>query len=150
MAQITCEELNAVWNVKKQLEREQRRLVDLEICAGSTTPRLDGMPHTTPLTYKTERIATLILDCHNAIEQLSQQLVQSKFILLQKLKSFNLRELQERVLSYHYVACLKFKEIAKLMNYTSQYIIKLHSQGPYSLGLSLGEMNSCKSLSHFH
>lgn len=148
MARITCEELNAVWHIKRQIEREQRRLHDLELCIAPTPPVLDGMPHCPPLVYKVERVATLLLDTQQLINSLGEQLAQCKFELLMKLQSFRLSELQERVLSYHYVACLKFGEIAKLMNYTYQHIHRLHNQGLNSLGLTFNQMNSCKCLDH--
>lgn len=147
MPLLTCEELNAVWSVKKQLEREQRNLVDLRLMAEPSRAPLDGMPHATPLTYKVERIAGLIVESQKLISQLSELLANRKFELLSKLQSLNLNELQQRVLSYHYVACLKFSEIAHLMNFTKDYIHFLHRHGLKALGLSSEAMNKCKKAS---
>lgn len=137
MPVMTCEELNSVWSVKRRLEREKRNLIDLQIMAEPASPRLDGMPHTHPLTYKVEGIATMMVDSQRLIDQLGESLAQRKFALLNKLQSLNLNELQQRVLSYHYVACLKFKEIARLMSFTDDYIHFLHRHGLKSLGLSV-------------
>ena len=137
MPLMTCEELNSVWSVKRRLEREKRNLVDLQIMAEPSTPNLDGMPHAHPLTYKVERIAALMVDSQRLIEQLGELLANRKFELLTKIQSLKLNELQQRVLSYHYVACLKFKEIARLMSFTDDYIHFLHRHGLKSLGLSV-------------
>ena len=40
---MTCNELNAVWIIKLKIEREQRRLRDLQILAEPSVPKLDGM-----------------------------------------------------------------------------------------------------------
>ena len=141
---MTCEELNSVWFIKRSIEKKQRRLKDLQILAEPSAPLLDGMPHAKPVTYKVERIANLMIDCKQSIDNLNKALEQKKFDLLTRIQSLNLKELQQRVLSYHYVACMKFSEIAKLMGFTRNYIQKLHSKGLISLGLTVDEMNQCK------
>ena len=141
---MTCEELNSVWFIKRSIEKKQRLLKDLQILAEPSAPKLDGMPHAKTLTYKVERIAAMIVDCQRLIDSLLVNLEQCKIELLSKLQSLKLNELQQRVLSYHYVACLKFNEIAKLMGFTRNYIQKLHSKGLISLGLTVDEMNQCK------
>lgn len=141
---MTCEELNAVWTLKHAIEREQRRLRDLEVLAEATTPVLDGMPHAKPLVYKTERIAIKLTECKSLIEELTAQMVETKFALLNKLQSFRLNEFVERVLSYHYVSCLTFGKIAKLIGFTANYVRKLHAKGLSDLNLSIVRMNKLK------
>ena len=139
MAMITHEELNSVWALKQRVDRERRRLTDLEVLAEAITPILDGMPHSKPIEYKVERLAVKSADCKSLINSLSEQLIQAKFELLNRLQTFNLSELQERVLSYHYVSCMKFKEIAKRIGYTNDYIRKLHAKALKVLGLEIDE-----------
>lgn len=147
MPLLTCEELNAVWIVKKRLEREQRNLVDLRLMAEPSPPPLDGLPNAKSLTYKVERIATLMIESQQLIERLGNMLAERKFELLTKLQSLQLNELQQRVLSYHYVACLKFAEIAKLMSYTKLHVHFLHRQALKALGLTVDDMNKVKNVS---
>ena len=147
MPLMTCEELNAVWSVKKRLEREQRYLADLRLMAEPSSPQLDGMPHAKPLTYKVERIAGLMVESQQLIDRLGGLLAERKFELLTKLQSIQLDELQQRVLSYHYVACLKLRDIAKLMNFSLVYIQSLHRKGLKSLGLTVEAMNDEKKKS---
>lgn len=144
MIRMSCAELNVVWVLKMRLDREQRRLQDLQIIAESMTPILDGMPHAKPLSYKVEQLATMTADCKDTIANLTEQLVQAKFNLLSKLQSLKLNELYERVLSYHYVACLQFDAIAKLMSFTRDYVWKLHKRGLEFVGLTLEEMTALK------
>lgn len=133
---MSCEDLNAVWALKTLLEAEQHRLFDLRVMAEPSAPLLDGMPHAQPQTYKVERIAGLMIDCQHKIEKLEEEMAQRKFELLIRLQSLKIDELQQRVLSYRYVACLKFVEIARLMNFTKDYIHFLHRHGLKALGLS--------------
>lgn len=147
MPLLTCEELNSVWIVKKRLEREQRNLVDLRLMAEPSSPPLDGLPTAKPLTYKVERIAALMVESQQLIERLGDMLAQRKFELLRKLQALRLNELQQRVLSYHYVACLKFADIARLMNFTKDYIFVLHRHALKALGLSVELMSQCKKSS---
>ena len=147
MPAITCEELSEVWTLKQSLAMEQRRLIDLRSLAEPSTPILDGMPHVQPLTFKVERIAGLMIDCQQLIEKLEQEIAQRKFELLTKLQAVKINEIQQRVLSYRYVACLKFNEIAKAMNFTYVYIHILHRKGLKSLGLTNDEMAKLKKLS---
>lgn len=142
---MTCEELNAAWTLKHAIEREQRRLKDLEVMAEATTPILDGMPHSKPLVYKTERIAIKLTECKSLIEELTAQMVETKFALLTKLQSYHLNEFVERVLSYHYVSCLTFGKIAKLIGFTTDYVRKLHVKGLKKLGLDIDAMNNVKN-----
>lgn len=147
MNELTCAEMNSVWTLKKLLEREQRRLKDLEVFSSSTSPILDGMPHAKPLVYKVERLATMMCECQSRIDELAEQLIQAKFDLLNRIQSQRINELCERVLCYHYVTCLRMNEVAKLMNYTRDYVWKLHNRGLRILGLSATEMKHIKESS---
>ena len=142
---ITCEEMNSVRQIKARLDREQHRIQDLEILAKSNVQHLDGMPHAKPLSSKVEQFVMLMDECQKSIDSLAEQLVQAKFNLLCRLQAQQLSELLERVLSYHYVACLSLGEIARLMHYTRDYIWKLRNKGLKALGLSLDEMKRSKS-----
>lgn len=144
MNELSCAEMNAVWRVKKLLEREQRRLKDLEVFSSSTSPILDGMPHAKPLVYKVERLATMMCECQSRIDELAEQLIQAKFDLLNRIQSQRINELYERVLCYHYVSCLKMFEVAKLIGYTREHIWKLHNRGLKALGLNPTEMKHVK------
>lgn len=147
MSMLSYEELNGVWETKLRLEREKRRLVDLKVCAVSMTPILDGMPHAPALESKVERSALLIAETEQKIKDMCQSLVQRKFDLLTRLQALPLNELQQRVLSYHYVACLRFPEIAKMLSFTKDYVNKLHNRGLRALGLDVDEMNKFKQSS---
>lgn len=140
MVTMTSTELNSVWRAKYEVEREERRLKDLEVLAETTTPILDGMPRSKPLEYKVELLAIRMTECRDEISRLKETLVQTKFDLLNHLQAFHLPELQERVLSYRYVSCMKLNSIARRMNFSYAYIAKLHVKGLEALGLSLDDV----------
>ena len=144
MQKINITELNSVWDLKTRLDREKRRLQDLQVMAESTTAILDDLPHAKPLTYKVEQITLLMVACQEKIDSLAEQLIQAKFDLLTKLQSLNLNELCERVLSYRYVACLTYGTTARLMNVTRDYVWKLHKRGLKLLGLTFDDIRDEK------
>lgn len=151
MQRITCEELLSVWTVQQSIEKEKRRLIDLRILAAPPDPplvaRLDGMPHANPVPVDFGRIAGMIVDCQLAIDNLGDLLDQRKFQLMTTLQSLNLHELQHRVLSYLYVACLKVSKIAGIMNFTCAYVNALHRKGLAALGLTVDDMKRAKKSS---
>ncbi len=149
MPQITYDELNAVWTLKNQVEREQRRLVDLVIVSQSITTVWDGMPHAKPLTFKVERLSLLIAECKKTIDDLSAQVIDCKLNLLTKLQSLKLKEMHERVLSYHYVSCLRLNDVAKTIGFTRRYVNKLHAQALNALGLTFADMAKSKISTQF-
>ena len=144
MVTVTCEELNSVWTLKKALEREQRRLKDLQLIAAPVSPQADGLPHVRSASSKVERLATMIADCGQLIDSLTEKIANRKVDLLIRLQSLNLAELQERVLCYHYVACKTFKETSRLMSFTNDYVCYLHRRGLEAVGLTSAEIKRYK------
>ena len=142
---MTCEELNSVWALQKILCREQQRLSDLRVLAEATTPILDGMPHVKPMTFKVERLALMMGETEALIQALVNKICEAKCELLTKIQSFGLSDLHERVLKFHYVACMKLNEVSKRMNFSSRYVTKLHSQALKQLGLSFEQMRKARN-----
>lgn len=133
-------ELNIVRELKLKYDRLIQRVEDLRVFAQPTTPRLDGMPHAQAQTPKVESIATLIVDTEQTANELATQIEHEKVNLLIKLQSFAMRDLSQRVLSYHYVACQSFNTIAKLLSYSRRQIIRFHDEGLKVLGLDVDTM----------
>lgn len=72
---MTWQELNSVWTLKKEVERQAERLKCLQACVGSiAAPTLDGMPHTKPLDSGVERLTVQISECENQLSQLQAQM----------------------------------------------------------------------------
>lgn len=147
---ITWRELQSVWQVKNTFEREKNRLCDLQVLSESTTALLDGMPHAKPLTFKVERITALIVECEGRIERLADEFVKAQCDLLNKLEALNLEDIYLRILNYHYVACKKFGEISRLMNFTFQNTKKIFRQAIKALGLNMEELGEYKSSIEFN
>lgn len=135
-------ELNEVRIIKKQFDRECRRLEDLRALAQPSTPPLDGMPHgsSPPLSSKVETVAMLIVESEQTVVRLSEDMESAKYRVLVALQSVPMKELSQRVLSYHYVGCKSFEEIAKILHYSKWHIIRLHDEGIQSLNLDVHTM----------
>lgn len=143
------QELNSVWAIKLQYDRALARLQDLRVLAEPTTPKLDGMPHAPAQSSKVETIATLIVETEKTLGDLATQIEREKFLLLSKLQTITMRDLPHRVMSYHYVACLSFNAIAKLMAFSRRYIVRLHDEAIRSLGLNVQTMIAFKKSMQF-
>ena len=132
--------LNSVGELKLKYERETRRLEDLRFFAQPSAPPLDGMPHAPAQSSKVEKLATLIVDAERTLTTIAEQIEAQKFRLLSLLNQSHMKELSQRVLSYHYVGCQSFNAIAKLLSYSRRYIIELHDSGLRALGLDVRTM----------
>lgn len=141
---MNYETINAVRLLHKTYSCEQRRLNDLRFLAYPSPPKIDGMPHAQSPSSKTESIATLIIECERRIDELTTQLEQTKFHLLNQLDKIAMRELPHRVLNYHYVGCQSFASIARIMHFTKQYIFNLHDEGIRACGLDVRELMEFK------
>ncbi len=136
------QELNSVWTLKLEYERESRRLEDLREFAQPSTPIFDGMPQSAspPLSSKVETVATLIIEAEKTLVRLATEIEQQKSRVLRALEAVTMKELSQRVLSHHYVGCKSFNAIAKLMNFSRRYILNLHDAGLKALGLDAQQM----------
>ena len=135
-------ELNSVWILKREYERESRRLEDLREFAKPSTPIFDGMPQpaSPPLSSKVETVATLVIETEKTLVRLAVEIEAQKKHLLSMLQSVGMKEVWEFVLKHHYVGCKSFNAIAKLMNFSRRYILDLHEAGLKALGLDVQQM----------
>ena len=138
---MNCEELNSVWTIKREYERELQHLEDLRSFAIPSTPPLDGMPHAPqPQSSKVETLATLIVEAEAHLWTLLAEWQSRIYRLSTALQRVAMKELPKRVLNFHYVDCQSFNTIAKRLNFSRRYILNLHDEGLRSLGLDVREM----------
>ena len=135
------QELNSVWTIKREYEREQQRLEDLRSFAIPSTPPLHGMPHAPqPQSSKVETLATLIVEAEANLWTLLAEWQSRIYRLATALRNVRMKELPKRVLNFHYVDCQSFNAIAKHLHFSRRYIMDLHDEGLRALGLDVREM----------
>ena len=125
---MTEKELNVVRELKKQIRDLERHLQSLRISAENLVPILDGLPHSTEVKSRVEKLALMIIEDERELDTLREKILLAKSELLDKI----LREIDEpsiqTLLVLRYVECLSFKETARRMHFTLRYIFKLHTK----------------------
>ena len=135
------QELNSVWEIKKEYDRETQRLKDLRLFAQPSSPPIDGMPHApTPQSSKVESLATLIVELETRLCELYAEWQCRQYQLVTALRNVHMKELSHRVLIFRYADCQSFNAIAKLLNFSRRYVMDLHEAGLRALGLNVQSM----------
>lgn len=65
---MTIKELSQLYYLNREIERDKRRLVELETAAQSCTVKITGMPHATGVSDKIGNMATEIAELKTLIE----------------------------------------------------------------------------------
>ena len=110
---MTYDELNRVRALREQLAAEIRRLEALRLSATSLCRQLDGLPRSMQLTSTPEKFTTAIVDSEKRISEITAAIDETA------------TKLATQILC----AGLPISEIARRMNYTSNYIWKLQRRG---------------------
>lgn len=122
---MTFAELNSCRLLRKQLDSEIRRLEALRLSATSLCRQLDGLPRAKPLTATPEKLSVAIIDAEQKISELTAALDSAVINLAEEIYSTISDNLSATVAVMNFCAGLPISEIARRMNYTSNYIWKL-------------------------
>lgn len=137
---MTIEELNSVFEVKAKIESERAKLETLRICSATVKPvELSDLPKAKNQSSAVERFAVAIIETEQKILALQNELVEVAAKLATKLTSElkNQNSLLLSVMIRRYCACMTFNEMARSLNFTRNYIQKLHKQA--AIFLTKGE-----------
>ena len=140
---MTFEELNSVVEVKSELEAENQRLKDLRFAASQTVSTLSELPKTKPLESKIERFTALIIESEERIAKLTETFIQRQIELFSRIEALKLPELQKRILSYHFVSCMKLSAVARMLNYSRRYVEMQFNKVLSSLGIKSPNRTAC-------
>lgn len=125
---MTEQELNSVRELKKRIRDLEKHLQALRLSAENIVPVLDGLPHSTEVKSRVEKIALRLVESERELTALNEKLMLAKVHLLDKI----LRQVDEPALQtllvLRYVECLSFKETARRMHFTLRYVFKLHTK----------------------
>ena len=143
---MTVEELNSVFEVKAKIESERAKLETLKICSESVKPiELSGLPKAKNQSSAVERFAVSIIESEQKILALQNELVEVAATLAQKLTAEleNSSPLLLSVMIRRYCGTMSFNEIARSLNFTRNYIQKLHKQA--AIFLTNGEWRPART-----
>ena len=106
---LTRKELSQLYWLKKEIEREIRRVEELEALATGCTAGASGMPGSGGLSDKTA-IAGQIADCKTLIETKRRELVTEYNRLLHYIKDVDDAYIRN-ILKYRYIECLTWRQV---------------------------------------
>ncbi|MBR6888699.1 MAG: hypothetical protein IKN16_09680 [Selenomonadaceae bacterium] len=125
---MTEQELNSVRELKKRIRDLEKHLQALRLSAENIVPVLDGLPHSTEVKSRVEKIALRLVESERELTTLNEKLMLAKVHLLDKI----LRQVDEPALQtllvLRYVECLSFKETARRMRITLRHLYRLHKK----------------------
>lgn len=119
--------LSAVQLLRREIEREERRLEEMKLAATNTTAKLDGLPRVKAHSSKVEK-AVQIVDSERRLAELRAELVEKSLDLNDEI----LKRVSGQsviVLIMRYIGGKSFEEISAAMKLSRSYVSRLHSQG---------------------
>ena len=121
---LTRKELSQLYWLKKEIERERRRVEELEALATGCTAGTSGMPGSGALSDKTA-IAGQIADCKTLIETKRRELVAEYNRLIHYIKDVDDAYIRN-ILKYRYIECLTWRQVAASMGSTPDAVRMAH------------------------
>ena len=125
---MTEQELNVVRELSKRIRELERYLQALRLSAQNITPVIDGLPHSTTLQARVEKIALSIVEKERELYQLQEQFLHEQGRLAEFILSSVNDPTLQTLLILRYVACLSFKETARSMHFTLRHVFRLHEK----------------------
>jgi len=125
---MTVKELNSVRELNKQIRELERHLVALRISVENITPILDGLPHSTDVKSRVEKLALDIVDDEKQLATLREQLPHVKINLVNLIMREADNPTLQTLLILRYVACCSFKETARRMKFTLRHVYRIHEK----------------------
>lgn len=125
---MTLEELNLVRELDKKKRDTERLLKALRISAENIVPIIDGLPHSTTIKSRVEKIALRAVETETKLEKLRGEIIQAKSDLADKIMSNFSEPVIQTLLMLRYVECLSFRETARRMHYSLRHIFNIHDK----------------------
>ena len=136
---MTEKELNAALEISKELIRKKAMLDDLRTgglrSLGSNTPVQGGVsPGTT---------GELASELDEDVRALSRALADEQAIIKRYLEKLSIKESDRKLLTYRYVDCKPWKQVAVLLGYSERRVYQLHDDAiKISVGCSSLHLNT--------
>ena len=123
---MTEKELNSVRDINKRIRDIEWRLQALRAEAENITPIIDGLPHSTDVKSRVERLALNIAEGERELAALQAQFITAALELGNKIDSSPLNQQEKTVLSLRYVSCLNFQDIWLTLHVSDAQVFYLH------------------------
>lgn len=129
MTKLTIEDLNEPKFIREEISREQSKLEALKISATSFNFAMnDTKVQSKAQTAATEKFALMIFEAENRLSELESKLADVTSKLAKKICVAFRNGLFVSILIQHYCGGRSFSVIANKLNYTRDYVWKLHKR----------------------
>lgn len=123
---MTDKDLNRVRDLNKRIRDLERHLQALRISAANIVPILDGLPHSSEVKSRVERIAINIVEHERELAELREEFVNAALELQTAIEAAPLNLLEKTVLIMRYVACMNFRDIEFELETTDARVFYMH------------------------
>lgn len=123
---MTRKELSQLYWLKKEIERESRRVEELEALATGCTAGASGMPGSAGISDRTA-IAAQIADCKTLIDAKRTAAVDEYNRLVHYIKDVDDAYIRN-ILKYRYIECLTWRQVALWMGGTASAVRMAHNR----------------------
>ena len=123
---MTKEELNSVRELKKKICELEWHLKTLRMTAKNIVPILDGLPHSTGLKSRVEKIALNIIADEQQLTNYQTRFIEAALNLSDKIGKALLNAQEKAILNLRYVSCLNFQDIWLGLNISDAKVFYVH------------------------
>lgn len=123
---MTLEELNRARDIKDDIRNLEWRITALKKTAENIVPVMDGLPHSTTIKSRVEKIALSIAEKEKALADLREKFADIAFDINSQINSSELTAKEKAVLSLRYAACMTFQDIWLSLETSDAQIFYLH------------------------
>jgi len=125
---MTEHELNRVRDLRTRIRDLERHLQALRLSAANIVPIIDGLPHSTDISRRVEKLALKIVADERELDQLCEEFPHEQSHLLCLIMSEVDDPALQTLLILRYVDCCSFKEAARRMRYGLRHLYRLHKK----------------------
>lgn len=123
---MTEKELNIVRELSKKIRDLERHLQALRLSVQNITPVLDGLPHSTGVKSRVEKLALSVIEKERELCSLREQFVSSALDITEQINRAQLNQEEKSVLLLRYVSCMNFQDIWFELNISDARTFYLH------------------------
>lgn len=128
--------LEVIKKISRRIEEQESKLFHLRNLMGAVVPELDGMPKSSGVSCKVERLAVSIADLESEIFELKG----IKIICQLELYGLLAKKISDgdvcNVIFQRYGLLKKFGEIARELNFSESSVYRFHRAGLLRLGVA--------------
>ena len=124
---MTDKELNKARDLRNKIRDLASHLQALRLSAQNIVPVIDGLPHSSEVKSRVEKLALKILEHERELSDLSRQFAITALDLTDRInRAEELNQQEKSILLMRYVACMNFQDIWLELKTSEAHGFRLH------------------------